>query len=252
MPGRTERMYGYLSSHVMKTIGDVYGSQTNWKGVLNVQTADAASITAAVAGAAAYKTQFGIGGTIGALFNNGYAAVTGYWSGTFSSANITATNGWVTTSIDRFNNGLEPTQYTYFIEQATENARSGASFPATTISIADLKNTIWPAIKTVANANGLGIIQYEGGAHDNLNSTQAADSQFGDFWLTMRYDSVYAALYTEMFQAFLDGGGVAPSKFVEAQAPTVLFGSWGGMRWLGGGVTNIDANPVWNNVQGFN
>jgi hypothetical protein len=252
VPGRTERMYGYLSAHIMKTIGTVYGGNTRWKGVLNVQTADAASINAAVAGANAYKTQFGIGGSIGTLFNDGYAAVTGYWSGTFSSANVTATNGWLNTSIDRFNNALEPTQYTYFIRQATENARSSASFPATTVSIADLKNTIWPAIKTVANANGLGLIQYEAGAHDNLSATQYTDAQFADFWMTMRYDPVYAALYTEMFQAFLDIGGVAPSKFVEAAGQSPQFGSWGAMRWLGGGVTNIDTNPVWNAVQGFN
>lgn len=253
VPGRTDRIYGYLSAHVMKTISDVYGSNTNWKGVLNVQTADAASINAAVAGATAYKTQFGIGGTIGALFNNGYAAVTGYWSGTFSSANVTATNGWVTTSIDRFNNSLEATQYDYFIRQATENARSSASFPATTVSIADLKNTIWPAVKTVADANGLGLIQYEAGAHDNISSaSQYNDSQFADFWNTMRYDATYAALYGEMFQAFLDVGGSDPSKFVEAQGQSPQFGSWGAMRWLGGGVTNIDTNAVWNQVEDFN
>jgi hypothetical protein len=251
VPGRTERVYGYLSAHIMKTIGDVYGGNTRWKGALNVQTADAASINAAVAGATAYMTEFSVAGTIGALFNSGYAAVTGYWSGTFASANIATTDAWVATSIDRFNNELEPTQYSYFIEQATEEARNGAAF-ASTISIADLKNTVWPSIQTVATANGLGLIQYEGGAHDNLNATQLADSEFVDFWSTMRYDATYAALYSEMYQAFLDIGGVAPAKFVEALGESPAFGSWGAMRWLGGGVTTIDTNPVWNELEDFN
>lgn len=249
--GRTERIYGYLSAHIMKTIGDVYGGNDRWKGVLNVQTADAASINAAVTGATAYMTQFSVAGTIGALFNSGYAAVTGYWSGTFSSANIATTDAWVATSKDRFTNGLEPTQYSYFISQATEEARNGAAF-ASTISIADLKNTIWPSIQTVATANGLGLIQYEGGAHDNLNATQYADAEFSEFWSAMRYDATYAALYGEMFQAFLDIGGVAPAKFVEAGGESPQFGSWGAMRWLGGGAANIDTNPVWNELEDFN
>jgi hypothetical protein len=101
----------------------------------------------------------------------------------------------------------------------------------------------------VADANGLGFIQYEGGNHNDpkffgqLSAPEQADLM--QFYKNSNHTPEDAGNYTRIFQDFVDMGGVYPSKFVE-MGPVSRYGSWGGLRYIG------DKNAVWDAVVAFN
>jgi hypothetical protein len=110
-------------------------------------------------------------------------------------------------------------------------------------------STLWQAQKTIADVNGLGLVQYEGGNGNNAQFSPdlAAEerARFTEFYRRCNHTPEDAANYTAMFNVFTELGGKFPSKFVEA-GPVTYFGAWGGLRYLG------DSNPVWDSVVKFN
>ena len=135
--------------------------------------------------------------------------------------------------------GLELTKHSYF--NRLVNEESGHSI--------DKLARDWRAQKIIADAEGLALIQYEGG-----NETRAAFStpltpeertRYLEFYKRCTHTFEDAANYTTMFNRFIDVGGQYPAKFVEA-GPVGYYGAWGGLRYLG------DSNPVWDSVVKFN
>lgn len=150
------------------------------------------------------------------------------------------------------NPALYPTVYTYFNQQLAQSHLTGTCTFGfnTTISVASLVSTYWPAQKTRSVANGLALRDYEGGSQyvgaGQLNNA-SENSQFNlyqyNYGNSAEIGPVYAASYAAAFTA----GITYPSKFVEI-AVSGRFGIFAGMRFIPGD----EGNPVWAAVRGAN
>jgi len=238
------KMAGYLAAHCMKVIRDTYGlvNRARWKGMLPTQTTVTGVTHRYIEGVKRYITDHAPTLTITDLFND--LAVAGYFGGHFANAYAAITRRWMNTSTERWTDGLEPTKYSYFNRVVNEDVADGRH-TGMRYSV-DKIVAFWKAQKAVADANGLGLIQYEGGNHNNLQGTgMATDAQYLEFYPKCNHTPEDAANYTAMFNNFIALGGQYPSKFVEG-GPVTRFGAWGGFRYLG------DNNPVWDAVVDFN
>ena len=207
-------MAGYLAAHCMKVIRDTYGpaNRGRWKGVLPTQTVNTAVTNRYIAGVKQYLADHASMLTIRDLFDD--LAVTGYFGGHFTNAYAATTRRWMNTSAQRWTEGLEPTKYSYFNRIVNEDIPTLAT-PACAYSV-DKIVTLWKAQKAIADANGLGLIQYEGGNHNILQGTgMATDTQYLEFYPKCNHTPEDAANYTAMFNNFIALGGKYPSKFVE-------------------------------------
>jgi hypothetical protein len=147
----------------------------------------------------------------------------------------------------RWEDGFEQTKYSYFNRVVNEDMLDGRY---THISRSlDKIVEFWRAQKAIADSNGLGFIQYEGG---NGNVPYLAGSLapperalFMEFYRQSCHTLEDAQNHTSMFDAFVAMGGKFPAKFVEA-GPVTRFGNWGALRYPG------DSNPVWHAVVAFN
>ena len=198
-----------------------------------------------IAGVQQYLKEFVPTLTIRDLFDD--LAVTGYFGSNFTESNKSKVLDWMDTSERRWRAGLEPTQYTYFNrivnEDCADGRHTGMAFAV------DKLPAFWRAQKAIADANGLALIQYEGGNHNNPQFfgklTAAEQTRFMEFYKQCNHTPEDAENYTTMFKSFIALGGRYPSKFVE-MTPVSRYGSWGGLRYLG------DKNPVWDAVVAFN
>jgi hypothetical protein len=235
--GREARdlMAGYLAAHFMKIIRDTYGveGRHKWRGVLATQTGNIDVTKRLIAGAKQYIGKHDRSLSITDLFRD--VAVTGYFGRNFDNSQKTTVMGWMDLSEQRWENGLEPTKYSYFNRVVNYN-------------LLDHKSS-WSAQKAIADANGLGFIQYEGGNgnvpgfFDSL--VPAEQVRLMEFYRRSCHTVEDAQNYKLMFSSFVAMGGKYPAKFVEA-GPVTRHGNWGALRYPG------DRNPVWDAVVAFN
>ncbi len=240
-------MAGYLAAHSMKVIRDTYGTggRSKWRGVLATQTVNADVTNHMIAGAKQYIAEHDHSLMIADLFND--VAVTGYYGGNLGKDRTTVVMGWMDVSEQRWKDGLEPTKYSYFNRAINEDLFDGRY----THILRSLDKIIefWRAQKAIADANGLGFIQYEGG-NGNVpflvgSLAPAERARFMEFYRQSCHTAEDARNYTSMFSAFVAMGGKFPAKFVEV-GPVNRFGNWGALRYPG------DSNPVWDAVVAFN
>lgn len=155
--------------------------------------------------------------------------------------------------------GSFPTKYTYFNQQLAQSMLTGSCSEGFTspISVANLRSTYWPPLKTLATANGLDLRQYEGGLHfvgDTYLNGFGGQAQFTEYLLNSGHSPEIAAVYAAGYAAFMAVGGVHPAKFVEGGA-TSQFGTWAGIRFwptVANGNKIDTANPVWKATVDFN
>jgi hypothetical protein len=240
-------MSGYLSAHCMMVIRDTYtiGGRDKWRGVLATQTTNPSVTNRMIAGVKQYIEEHDRSLKIADLFDD--IAVTGYFGGNLVAAQKTTVMNWMDLSEERANARLEPTKYSYFNRVVNEDLADGrySHIPNSLDNIVKF----WHAHKEAADANGLGLIQYEGG-NNNVpiflgNLGPAEWPRVIDFYKHSCHTTEDANNYKSMFNSFAAIGGKYPAKFVEAGAVT-RFGNWGALRYPG------DGNPVWDAVVAFN
>lgn len=237
-------MAGYLAAHCMKVIRDTYGSsgRDRWRGVLATQTVNTYATNPMIAGAKQYIEEHDRSLKMTDLFSD--LAVTGYFGGNLDKT--TALN-WMDMSEQRWKDGREPTKYSYFNRVVNEDIADGR-YTHIPVSLDKIVG-FWPAQKAIADANGLGFIQYEGGNGNDPqffgSLTAAQQARFMEFYKESCHTAEDARNYISMFNAFVAMGGKYPAKFVEA-GPVSRYGNWGALRYPG------DSNPVWDAVVAFN
>jgi hypothetical protein len=238
---------GYLAAHCMRVIRDTYGKENRqkWKGIISTQTVNPSVTKRYITGINHYIWEHAPSLTIADLFDS--LAVTGYFGGNFTNANKSTVFHWMDLSERRWLDGQELTKYIHFNRVVNEDI-ADARHTGLTYSVNKLAE-FWRAQKTIADSNGLELIQYEGGNGNNAEFSPALEAEqrvrFMEFYKRCNHTPEDAANYTKMFSSFTEIGGKYPSKFVEAR-PVVYYGAWGGLRYLG------DSNPVWDVVVKFN
>jgi hypothetical protein len=190
-----------------------------------------------VAGAEQYLSENASSLTLSDLFDE--LAVTGYWYGAFKKDNKSEVLRFMEMSEMRWKDGLEPTRYNYFNKIINEICAASVQKSAAQ----------WLAQKQIAEKNGLGMIQYEGGNHNTPSffdtlTVQERD-RFMEFYRRCNHTTEDAQNYITMFNLFQAVGGKYPSKFVEA-GPVSRYGAWGAFRH------EADRNPVWDAIVAFN
>jgi hypothetical protein len=151
-----------------------------------------------------------------------------------------------------------PTDYSFFNQVLADALRNGSSAwtgdqggtLTFSVHLANLVSTHWPAQKTIADANGLRLTQYEGGNHfvgAGGLTVGSGNSRFNTYLFESGYSADIAAVYAAGFSAFLLLGGQLPSKFVEGGTCSPA-GTWSGMRIIPGD----EDNPVWVKTRNAN
>jgi hypothetical protein len=245
--GFGNQMSGYIAAHCMKIIRSTYGeaNRHKWRGVLATQTVSTDVTKRYIAGINRYIREHTSSLTMPDLFDD--LAVTGYFGGSFPNDRKSMVFRWMDRSERRWQAGLEQTKYSFFNRLVNEDI-ADARHTGTPYSVNKLP-AFWQAQKEIADANGLGLIQYEGGNGNRAEFSPVLElkerARFMEFYKHCNHTTEDAANYSAMFNRFIELGGKYPSKFVEAR-PVVYWGAWGGLRYLG------DKNPVWNAVVKFN
>ena len=237
------KMTGYLLAHCMKTVRDVYGvnGRDRWKGVLATFTVSTTVTNDIIAGINQYVSE-NPSIVLNDLVHD--IAVVGYWGGNLEESHAAISQAWLDDSITRFNAGLEPTRYAYYNRKINADLYDGNE-TGITFSVVGVQ-TFWTGHKTIADANGLGFIQYEAGNSNALvDGGLSGDAEWREFFPEGEHTSADAANYTAMFDAFRAIGGKYPAKYTDANPPNI-FGGFGGLRYPG------DSNAVWDAVVGFN
>jgi hypothetical protein len=152
-----------------------------------------------------------------------------------------------------------PTKYTYFNQQLAASLLTGSCSEgfASPVSVANLRSTYWPALKTIAAANGLELRQYESGSHfvgDTYLNGFGGQAKFTEYLVSSGHSPEMGAVYAAGYAAFIAIGGVHPAKFTEGGA-TSQFGTWAGIRFwptVANGNKIDTANPVWKATTDFN
>lgn len=140
-----------------------------------------------------------------------------------------------------------PTKYTYFNQQLAASLQHGtctAGF-VTGVYVDNLVSTYWPAQKTIADANGLLLQQYESGSQfvGNFALQNPGNAQFSEYLLASGHSAEIAVVYAAGYSGFTGLGGVNPSKYHMGGIST-FFGTWGGMQTI----PESPSNPVWQAV----
>src|SRR5262249_9178085 len=136
-------------------------------------------------------------------------AVAGYFGGSFTNSNKAMIFRWMNRSERRWRAGLEPTKYRFFNRVVNEDI-ADARHTCSDYSVKKLP-AYWLAQKAIADANGLGLIQYEGGNGNNAEFSPALKSEerarFMEFYKNCNHTLEDAANYTAMFNQFVGIGG---------------------------------------------
>ena len=152
---------------------------------------------------------------------------------------------WLDDGISRFNAGLETSLYAYLSRVVNEDLLDGR-YSGIQFSITNSETILWVPNKTLADANGLGLIQYEGGNSNALaDGGRSANAQWRAAFPNIVLNSDDGANYKEMMDRFIAMGGRFPAKFTEANT-TNVFGAFGALPYPGAW------NQVWNAVCDFN
>src|SRR5208282_1528254 len=121
------------------------------------------------------------------------------------------------------------TKYTYFDQMVNADNYNG-QFTGQALCLTKVIAG-WQAQKNIADANGLGFIQYEGGNANDITALQG-NAAYVEFWPNCCLTKTDALNYARMYDAFVNMGGHYPAKFV-MDGPISKFGSWGALRWPG-------------------
>jgi hypothetical protein len=243
--GDGTKVAGYLSAHCMKVIRDTYGpdGRKRWRGIIPTQTVSTDVTLRYIRGIRQYIDDHAPKLIINDLYDD--LAVTGYWGGSFVDMYAPITRRWMNDSEARFGSRLESSKYSYFNRVANEDCADGRH-TGMGLSLDKVIRKYWLPQKAIADAIGLGFVQYEGGNHNNLQSRAIReDPQYFEFYPYCNHTREDAANYAKMFEKLIEIGGRYPSKFVEA-GQVNRYGAWGGLRHL------KDKNPVWDVVVKFN
>ncbi|MEH2535994.1 hypothetical protein V1277_004706 [Bradyrhizobium sp. AZCC 1588] len=152
-----------------------------------------------------------------------------------------------------------PTKYTYFNQQLAQSLLTGNCSEGfiSPINVANLRSTYWPALKTLATANGLDLRQYESGAHfvgDVYLTGFGGQAQFTEYLVNSGHSPEVGAVYAAGYAAFIAVGGIHPAKYTEGGASS-RYGTWAGIRFwptVANGNKVDTANPVWKATVDFN
>jgi hypothetical protein len=240
-------MSGYIAAHCMKVIRDTYGvgNRQKWRGVLPTLTINTDVTNRYIAGINRYRRERAPSLTVKDLFDD--LAVVGYFGSNFTNENKSRVFHWIDSSERRWQAGLEQTKYSFFNRMVNEDL-ADARHTGMPYSINQLPS-FWQAHKAIADVNGLGLIQYEGGNANEAEFSPALETEerarFMEFYKQCNHTLEDAANHERMFSKFIELGGKYPSKFVDA-GPVTYFGAFGALRYLG------DNNPVWDTVVKFN
>ncbi len=133
--------------------------RAKWKGVLAAQTGNIGVTNRYIAGINRYIREHAPALRITDLFDE--LAVAGYFGSNFTNALKAKVFRWMDQSESRWQAGQEPTKYSYFNrivnEDITDARHTGMAYSVNKLG------AIWQAQMIIADANGLGLIQYEGG-----------------------------------------------------------------------------------------
>ena len=214
--------YGYRSAEMMSIIKDVFGSEFDSRihGVLSTQTANPGRLPSILNGAE-YSAALA-GQTVDDLYDS--VGVTGYFDGGLSRVETEPMmRQWIEESKSRFEAGLEPDPYQYFIEQAVINIRDQSlqqqafdegliTSPDKGHSLADIAD-FFAQNMAIAQSYGLGLVQYEGGSHTVVPKQFQDDAELMDYYWKLNYSPEMAQLTSEMIQLFRDAGGTLVNDF---------------------------------------
>lgn len=112
-------------------------------------------------------------------------------------------------------------------------------------SLRELTEEVFPYHASVAEAEGLQLVMYEGGTHVTAHGAQVEDERLTGFFRAFNYTPEMAKLYELLLAGWRDAGGTLFNAFVDV-APATRWGSWGALRHLD------DANPRWDMLMAFN
>jgi hypothetical protein len=233
------KMAGYLAAHCMNVIRQVYGPEKRdrWRGVLATFVVLTDTTERMIEGVKTYISEHEPGITLRDLFDD--LAVTGYWGPRFEEDRKEETFALMDESERLWKAGEQPTRYSHFNRVINQQCAKAL----------EEVFGFWEQQKSVADAYGQRLIQYEGGNHNDptfaYNLTTEEFDRFIDFYRNCNHTPEDAANYKVMFNRFVEIGGEFPSKFVE-MSPVGRYGAWGGLRYIG------DSNPVWAEVVSFN
>lgn len=157
------------------------------------------------------------------------------------------------------NPGTYTDKYQYFAEQIRDSMLTGtcAAGVNTSISVASLRSTHYPANKTKADSIGVKLKQYEGGCHfvgGAYTQAQGANFILSEFLVMTGHRPEFATVYRASYKAFFACGGILPAKFVDAGTSS-RYGTWPGYRWLptaANGNVGDTNNAVWVAVKDWN
>jgi hypothetical protein len=152
-----------------------------------------------------------------------------------------------------------PTKYTYFNQQLATSLLTGSCSEgfSSSINVAILRSTHWPALKSLATANGMELRQYEGGltfVGDAYLNGFGGQAQFTEYLLNCGHSPEIAGVYAAAYAAFIAVGGVHPAKYTEGGGIS-QYGMWAGIRFwptVANGNKIDTANPVWKVTTDFN
>jgi hypothetical protein len=223
---------GYYGAHLMKAFSDVYGAsnRSRWIGVMGTQTANSALTVAAMDGVQKYIDDNAPSLEISDLVDE--IAVTGYFGDEIAiGANLTTLKGWIATSISRHGTGLESNQYAYFDRMWNEECYDGRHL-SSLIPITTLPSW-WGPHKTLADAAGVALTQYEGQSHAVLlgiwgSLSTEEKAQFLEFWEYANFSEAAGANLLAMYDSFEDYG-TFPAQSGDFYKPQ-QFGAWGPKR----------------------
>jgi hypothetical protein len=93
----------------------------------------------------------------------------------------------------------------------------------------------------------MGVLAYEGGQHITTNGLALSkDKEFANFHISINRDPRMQPIYTEVMQAWKDGGGELHMHFTDVGSPS-KYGSWGALEHL-----NQGDSPRWRAISDFN
>ncbi len=128
-------------------------------------------------------------------------------------------------------------RYNYATKLAAEALRVG--------SVSEIVNDFYRYQASVAAANGLDLVMYEGGTHVVAMGEYSENQELTDFFHHFNYSMEMADLYQILLEGWRDVGGTLFNAFVDVSDPS-QYGSWGALRHLD------DENPRWDVLNNFN
>ena len=134
---------------------------------------------------------------------------------------------------------VEAHAYDRAIAMAAAELRDGSVTGDDRDSVIRLVCEVLPYHAAVADAQGMDLVMYEGGAHVAGTGPWLDSAELTAFFVELSYAPEMAELYELLLAGWRAAGGEVFNAFVDVAAPS-RFGSWGALRHLD------DENPRWD------